>query len=199
MPGASSSSAIGRTTGTVGPCDALGVYHLPEFLTEKNWKRDFTTTSSWVLGSPPQGDHTQVHNLFRALAVNAFEAYRIQSSQIIFCSNVEAEMVKHYRNTFLTVKVSYCNELAQFCRAKEINYNRVREIATLDSRIGASHTHVPGPDGRKGFGGKCFPKDSKSLLHEMQKEGLAAPILSGALRRNRDEDRRADEKESSAN
>ena len=94
-------------------------------------------------------------------------------------------MIKYYRNTFLAVKVSYCNELAQFCRLKGIEYNRVRQIAAMDKRIGDSHTQVPGPDGLKGFGGKCFPKDSKSLLYEMRKEGMKAPILAGALQRNK--------------
>ena len=183
---------IVRSTVPVGTCDSLGVYHLPEFLTEKNWKSDFSETPHWVLGSPSYGDHSRVHSLFQSLITNAFEFFRIQSPQITFCSNVEAEMVKYYRNTFLAVKVSYCNELAQFCRLKGIEYNRVRQIATTDTRIGDSHTQVPGPDGLKGFGGKCFPKDSKSLLYEMQKEGMKAPILAGALQRNREEDRPKD-------
>ena len=188
----STKAIIVRSTVPVGTCDALGVYHLPEYLTQKKWKQDFSKNTHWVLGSPSHGDHGQVHELFRTLITNAFEAYRIQSSQIIFCSNGEAEMAKHYRNTFLAVKVAYCNELAQFCRLKEIDYSRVSQIATLDNRIGASHTQVPGPDGLKGFGGKCFPKDSKSLLYEMQKEGMKAPILAGALQRNREEDRPKD-------
>ena len=185
----STKAIIVRSTVPVGTCDALGVYHLPEFLTENKWKQDFSKNTHWVLGSPSHGDHSQVHELFRTLITNAFESYRIQSSQIIFCSNIEAEMAKYYRNTFLAVKVSYCNELAQFCRLKELDYHRVSQIATLDSRIGESHTKVPGPDGLKGFGGKCFPKDSKSLLYEMRKEGMRAPILAGALQRNSEEDR----------
>ena len=182
---------IVRSTVPVGTCDALGVYHLPEFLTEKNWRQDFVETAQWILGSPPHDDHSRVHSLFTSLVINAFEFYAIQSPQIVFCSNVEAEMVKHYRNTLLSVKVAYCNELAQFCHLKGIEYNRVRQIATADKRIGDSHTQVPGPDGLKGFGGKCFPKDSKSLLYEMRKVGMKAPILAGALQRNREEDRTA--------
>ena len=186
---ANAKTIIVRSTVPVGTCDALGVYHLPEFLTEKNWRQDFVETAQWVLGSPPRDDHSQVHSLFTSLIINAFEFYAIQSPQIRFCSNVVAEMVKHYRNTLLSVKVSYCNELAQFCHIKGIEYNQVRQIATADKRIGDSHTQVPGPDGLKGFGGKCFPKDSKSLFYEMRKVGMKAPLLAGALQRNREEDR----------
>ncbi len=179
-----------RSTVPVGTCDELGVYHFPEFLTEKNWERDFVETAQWMLGSPRSGnDHSQVHSLFTSLIENAFTAGVIHSSRVLFCSNAEIEMVKHYRNTFLTVKVSYCNELAQFCRLKEISYERVRRIATRDTRIGESHTQVPGPDGLTGFGGKCFPKDTKSLFYEMQKVGMNAPVLKAVLQRNREEDR----------
>jgi UDP-glucose 6-dehydrogenase len=148
-------------------------------------------TLQWVLGSPGSAaDPSRVHSLFTALIENAYAAGVIHSSRVLFCSNAEAEMVKHYRNTFLTVKVSYCNELAQFCRLKDIDYERVRQISTMDTRIGESHTHVPGPDGLGGFGGKCFPKDTKSLFYEMRKAGMGAPVLNAVLQRNFEEDRK---------
>ncbi len=89
----------------------------------------------------------------------------------------------------LTVKISYCNELAQFCRLKNIDYEQVRRVATMDTRIGESHTKIPGPDELTGFGGKCFPKDTKSLFYEMRKAGMGAPVLNAVLQRNREEDR----------
>jgi len=184
-------SIIVRSTVPIGTCDALKVYHLPEFLTEKKWSSDFVKTNQWVLGSPPNNanDNKQVHSLFTSLIMNAFDFQAIQSSQIVFCLNIEAEMIKYYRNTLLAVKVSYCNEIAQFCHLKGIEYDRVRQIATLDKRIGDSHTFVPGPDGLKGFGGKCFPKDTASLFHQMRKVGMKASILEGVINRNKDEDR----------
>ena len=187
----STKAILVRSTVPVGTCDELGVYHFPEFLTEKNWERDFVETAQWMVGSPPWSgdDHMQVHSVFTSLIENAFTSGVVHSSRVFFCSNAEAEMVKYYRNTFLTVKVSYCNELAQFCREKGIDYERVRQIATIDPRIGESHTQVPGPDGLTGFGGKCFPKDTKSLFYEMQKVGMNAPILKAALQRNLEEDR----------
>ena len=98
-------------------------------------------------------------------------------------------MVKYFRNTFLALKVSFCNELEQFCTVKGINYDRVRQVAASDSRIGPSHTAVPGPDGHRGFGGTCFPKDTNGLLFEMKKYGMNSHILSAAVQRNLLQDR----------
>ena len=74
-----------------------------------------------------------------------------------------------FKNCFLSTKVSFCNEIYQFCQIKGIDYETVRRIAANDDRILHGHTFVPGPDGKKGFGGTCFPKDTNSLRYEMIK------------------------------
>ena len=99
----------------------------------------------------------------------AHENNCIKYNNITFMTNKEAEMVKYFRNTFLSVKVSYCNEIYEYCKNKRINYENVRKIAALDNRIGLSHTIVPGHDGKFGFGGTCFPKDTNGLLFDMKK------------------------------
>ena len=65
----------------------------------------------------------------------------------------------------------------------------VSALATSDQRIGESHTQVPGPDGKKGFGGTCFPKDLNSLLFQYSKIGVDAPILRASKFRNEQIDR----------
>lgn len=177
-----------RSTVPVGTCAKLGVYHLPEFLTEKNWKTDFAATRRWVFGSPSAGG-SEGRRLFSLILNSAFEQGVVKSNRIDFVTNDEAEMVKYFRNSMLTVKLSFANELAQFCSLKNLDYLRVQEIATSDPRIGASHTKVPGPDGIRGFGGKCFPKDAKSLLFQMLGSGMGAPIIRAVLDRNREVDR----------
>jgi UDPglucose 6-dehydrogenase len=108
---------------------------------------------------------------------------------MLFITNNEAEMAKMFRNTFLATKVSLCNEFAQFCTLKGIDYENVRVAATDDDRIGASHTAVPGPDGRKGFGGTCFPKDIGSMVYEMKRSGMRPHILEAVQTRNIEVDR----------
>ena len=73
---------------------------------------------------------------------------------------------------------------------KEINYENVRNIACQDKRIGISHSLVPGPDLKKGFGGTCFPKDMNNLNYEMKKMNMNSYIIDSALERNNKIDRK---------
>ena len=95
----------------------------------------------------------------------------------------EAEMIKMFRNVFWGEDV--CNELEDWCRQEGINYDNVREIAFSDRRIGLSHTLVPGPDNRRGFGGTCFPKDVSSSVSCMER----SMVISAAQERNNTIDR----------
>ena len=58
-----------------------------------------------------------------------------------------------------------------------MDYDRVCEGVTSDSRIGKSHTKVPGIDNDRGFGGTCFPKDLNSLIHQMESKGVNPEML----------------------
>ena len=98
-------------------------------------------------------------------------------------------MVKLFRNCFLATKVSFCNEIFEFCEKKGMNYENVRKLAANDDRILHSHTNVPGHDGKKGFGGTCFPKDTSSLKYEMSKIGMNPYILNAITERNEKVDR----------
>ena len=98
-------------------------------------------------------------------------------------------MIKLFRNNFLSVKVAFCNEIDEFCTKKNINYENVRKLAVLDKRIGASHSFVPGHDGRRGYGGTCFPKDTNNLKHEMKELGMKSYIIENTVNRNEEVDR----------
>jgi UDPglucose 6-dehydrogenase len=131
--------------------------------------------------------------VIRSLFQSAKVAGQIKHSCVQFLQNKEAEMVKYFRNTYLSVKVSFCNEMEEFCRHQGIDYGAVRLAATLDSRIGSSHSIVPGHDGKRGFGGTCFPKDTNALLYEMNKIGMKSYVLRGALERNQEVDRKEED------
>jgi UDPglucose 6-dehydrogenase len=70
-----------------------------------------------------------------------------------------------------------------------MDYEQVRSFATLDARIGSSHSYVPGHDGRRGFGGTCFPKDTSSLLYQMEEIGMRSYVMKGVVERNNEVDR----------
>ena len=63
------------------------------------------------------------------------------------------------------------------------------KLAAADDRISTSHTEVPGPDGKFGFGGTCFPKDCNGLLYDMKKNNMKSYILESVLNRNNQKDR----------
>ena len=178
-----------RSTIPPGTSDNLNCYFMPEFLTEKNFINDFINNKEWVfgiLGSERDSEFkSKISNLFDL----AFENSRIEHNNLTFLLNKEAEMVKMFRNCFLSTKVSFCNEMYQFCEMKGINYENVRKLATADDRILPSHSKVPGHDGKRGFGGTCFPKDTSSLRYEMKNIGMKPYIMDAIITRNEEVDR----------
>ena len=74
-------------------------------------------------------------------------------------SSEEAEITKYAHNVFGALKVTYFNGIYDICKKNNLDYDKVREGVLLSGYINAPHTQVPGPDGKFGYGGKCFPKD----------------------------------------
>jgi len=178
-----------RSTVPAGTCDELGVYFMPEFLTEKNYIDDFINNKDWVFGLLNKGFDEEFKTTITKLFDLAFENDRIKYNNLNFLTNMEAEMIKMFKNCFLATKVSFCNEVAELCKIKGINYENVRALAANDDRILHSHTKVPGHDGKCGFGGTCFPKDTSSLRYEMKKVNMKPYVLDAIITRNEKVDR----------
>jgi nucleotide sugar dehydrogenase len=181
-----------RSTVLPGTSDKLNCYFMPEFLTEKNFEYDFRNCKEWIFGLKNESNGTnneifidKINKLFLLAKLNGC----IVSDSINFVCNKEAEMIKYFRNCFLAMKVSFCNEMYDYCVLKDINYENVRKFATKDERIGPSHSYVPGHDGKRGYGGTCFPKDTKAILNSMKNEGLKSYILEAINERNDTKDR----------
>lgn len=176
-----------RSTVPVDFCKTHNVHFMPEFLTEKNWKNDFFECKRWIFGVNDKSN--DIEKDFTKLINSAAECGVIQHRWIDFMTTSEAEMVKYFRNCFLATKVSFCNEMSEFCKSKLVDYESVRRVATTDYRILGFHTMVPGPDGRRGFGGTCFGKDTASLLYQMSQSGVESKVVKGAVERNNEIDR----------
>ena len=127
----------------------------PEFLTERNAVTDYENQNRIILGGP-RPSTTKLKRIFSKV---------FPSAHIIKTDSTHAEMVKYLTNTFLSVKVSFANEIYQLCEKLNIDYDKVVEYATHDARLGDSHWNVPGHDGDFGFGGHCFPKDLSAVIH----------------------------------
>jgi UDPglucose 6-dehydrogenase len=184
-----------RSTVPVGFAAKHGCYFMPEFLTEANWEDDFRRMKEWVVGIPaaavvaPSATADEFKTRIQALIKQSHQNRAIDSPAVIFCDSNEAEMLKLMKNCFLSAKVGLMNEFYDFCRASNTDYNRVTELAKRDARMGTSHFQVPGADGRRGFGGTCFPKDTHSLYCQMNAHGITPQIYPAILARNDTVDR----------
>lgn len=152
----------------------------PEFLRELTFKEDFLNQTFIILGGDKK-DCIKIKKIY-SLIFNNIE-YHITTSQT-------AEMIKYTINNFLATKVSFSNEIFQFCKKIGVNYKDMINIAVNDERLGKSHWSVPGPDGKYGFGGSCFPKDTAALIFEMKKKGVNSYIIKSVVERNINEDRK---------
>jgi len=170
-----------RSTVPPGTCEALdrwphgiSVVFNPEFLTEANHINDFKNQDRIVLGGRPE-----ITSVVEEVYEQAFPGV-----PVVRTDWKTAEMVKYIGNTFLATKVTFANEIKQICDAAGINYDRAVKIAMLDKRLGSSHWRVPGPDGHKGFGGTCFPKDINAIIAHAKHLGVPVPLLKAIWKKN---------------
>jgi UDPglucose 6-dehydrogenase len=146
----------------------------PEFLTERNAIEDYENQNRIILGGPRTAT-TKLKQVFSKVFPKA---------EIIKTDSTHAEMVKYLINTFLSVKVSFANEIYQLCGKLSIDYDKVVEYATYDERLGNSHWSVPGHDGDFGFGGHCFPKDLSALISLTNELGTLNNVLDATKKTN---------------
>ena len=117
------------------------VHHMPEFLTERTYIEDF----KWQ----PMVFTDDIEMLKKIFP----------GKKHIDMTSAEAEMVKYAHNVFGALKVTYFNCIYDICKKEGLDYQKVREGVLGSTYINDVHTQVPGPDGKYGYGGKCFPKD----------------------------------------
>lgn len=147
----------------------------PEFLTEANAINDFRNQNRIIVGTCDGYNGGDVVRVFRTV----FPDVRLE-----VVNSREAEMCKYIINTFLSVKVSFANEIYDICNATGIDYNTAKDLANLDPRLGNSHWMVPGPDGDRGFGGHCFPKDLNALCFFADRNEVLTNVLRATLKTN---------------
>tara|TARA_Y100000031_G_scaffold113357_1_gene125227 strand:+ start:945 stop:1805 length:861 start_codon:yes stop_codon:yes gene_type:complete len=153
----------------------LRIVFNPEFLTEQNAKYDFINQARIIIG----GDEVyskQVGDLYRL---------RFGESQPIIETNWEtAELIKYMSNCFFTTKISFMNEMYQIAEKCGVDWDVALDGFFRDGRVGHSHMNVPGPDGKFGFGGSCFPKDIQAMINFGESLGLNMNTLKGAWNTN---------------
>ena len=154
------------------------IIYNPEFLREKHANKDFINSEMIILGGEKKS------------AVKVSAAYnnhsRCITANFVFTDLTTASLIKYSINTFLATKVVYFNELNSVFEKMNVKdkWETVVDVIAQDSRIGSSHMNVPGHDGRKGFGGACFPKDSLAFAKYAQSLGVGFSLLEKAIKVN---------------
>jgi nucleotide sugar dehydrogenase len=133
----------------------LNMVFNPEFLTERSAKFDFINQARFILGGRKRNT-ARVAELYR---------WRFGDSVPCIETNFQtAEMIKYMNNCFFATKVSFLNEMYQVAGECGVDWDMAVEGFVRDGRVGHSHLAVPGPDGKFGFGGSCFPKDVQAMI-----------------------------------
>lgn len=147
----------------------------PEFLTEANAYNDFRNQPLIIIGSDDSGLAAIMAQIYYE-----FNAKVDGRSHVVQRTTKEAELFKYLANSFLATKVIFANEFKRLCDRIDVDYGRIAEVAVLDKRLGHTHWRVPGPDGKMGFGGSCFPKDTAALISYADEVGSTLWLLTEA-------------------
>jgi len=140
----------------------------PEFLREGSAIPDFMRPDRVVIGAETETARDVLRRLYRPL-------YLIEAP-ILFTSLETAELTKYAANSFLALKVTFINEMADLCEKVGADVHDVARGIGLDGRIGRKFLH-PGP----GFGGSCFPKDTLALMRIAQDAGVPSRLIESVV------------------
>jgi UDPglucose 6-dehydrogenase len=172
-----------KCTVTPGTMDIIaGMYqmklvHNPEFLRERNASRDFMSQDFVLLS----GDH-----VFKTI-----EAYKMILPDVeykISTNYCDTELAKYIHNIFLAMKVTFLNEIYQYQKESGLyqDFHRAINMAASQGGLGDTHLQVPGPDGKFGFGGACFIKDTIAFYAHALDNGYDLELLDKTTELNRE-------------
>jgi UDPglucose 6-dehydrogenase len=142
---------VERLIREANPSADVAVASNPEFLREGAAIRDFKFPDRVVIGTSDERAHKVLDDIYRPLSIN--------QAPLMFTGRRTAEMIKYAANAFLATKITFINEMADLAEKVGANVQEVARGIGLDNRIGTKFLHA-GP----GFGGSCFPKDTRALV-----------------------------------
>lgn len=150
----------------------------PEFSRQETALEDYLNPRFRILGGN-ESDAKAVQNLFAEFSTCA-------PCPVGFCDAIGAALIKYMNNTFLATKVSMLNQFHELWEksGSSTDWMQLMEVWHLDERLGNSHYQVPGPDGDRGWGGKCYPKDVNALLREAKELEIKLSVLEEAWNYN---------------
>lgn len=143
----------------------------PEFLREGKAVYDFTHPDRIVIGTRSEEVKKLMQEVYRPLYLN--------NTPFLFTSTETAELIKYASNAFLATKISFINEISRLCEKLNANVKDVARGMGMDGRISPKFLHAGA-----GFGGSCFPKDTRALVSLAEANGLNMSIVQAAINTN---------------
>jgi UDPglucose 6-dehydrogenase len=159
---------VERIIREANPDADVAVASNPEFLREGAAIRDFKLPDRIVVGSDDERARTVISEIYRPLYLN--------QAPIMYTGRRTAELIKYAANAFLATKITFINEIADLAERTGADVQDVARGIGLDNRIGAKFLHA-GP----GFGGSCFPKDTRALVKTGQDYDAPLRIVEAVL------------------
>lgn len=159
---------VERLIREANPSADVTVASNPEFLREGAAIRDFKIPDRIVVGTDDERARRVISEIYRPLYLN--------KAPLIFTSRRTAELIKYAANAFLATKITFINEIADLAEKVGADVQEIARGIGLDNRIGSKFLHA-GP----GFGGSCFPKDTRALIKTAQDHEAPMRIVEAVL------------------
>ena len=153
----------------------VNLVHVPEFLRANSANEDYQNSEFAIFGGNPGWTHS---------AEDILTQGKYKPKHISHMPIEAAALYKYMANSFLASKLVWMNEFKELADSLGVDWLDLTESARLDSRIGSGHTMVPGPDGKFGYAGACFPKDISAIMHMAKDKGVDLSILDTVVSKN---------------
>jgi len=146
----------------------LTISHMPEFLIARQALRDVVTQDIVFGERGHEGLSPALGRVVKLFPNNKVKLVTVE----------EAEIAKYTHNVFGALKVTFCNTIFELAKEFHGSYNQIID-AIAPFNLLEKHTDVPGPDGKRGYGGHCFPKDTKAFVQMCDRLGISCETLRG--------------------
>ena len=151
--------------------EGYDVIYNPEFLSRATSKEDFVNPPFVLIGGNRANE-----------LVELYQEHSIVKLDKVFVTDIKtAAFAKYTMNSFYATKVTFMNEMYDVAQQLGIHWKDITTILQAQPWMGTHHFSVPGPDGKRGFGGPCLPKDTEALVKEFDIE-----LLKTVLERNKE-------------
>jgi nucleotide sugar dehydrogenase len=168
---ATSYSGIVVVKSTVLPnyIEQYPIVYNPEFLSRATANEDFVKPPFVLIGSNDQSKADRLASIYRSSSV-------VDTDKFFFTDIKTASLAKYCMNSFYATKVTFMNQMYDVAQHLGVNWEGVASILANHPWMGTHHFQVPGPDGGRGFGGPCLPKDTEALVKEFDVELLKSVL-----------------------